>query len=403
VAVSPQQLRPISLLDSIRAYLSPELISGASSAVREPESATRMALNTSVPSVLAGLTHLSSSPEGVSKLGNLMRDGAFAPVADNASTLFGGGTPTTNMMSAGQQLLSSIFGEHTASVTDMLARNSGIQSSSASSLLGMTAPLVLGVIAKYASSQGLNASGIAGLLRGQKDSIFGALPSGLSQLIGLSGPRVVATSSTNNYGDASRAAMRDVPRQSHSAAPTVPSATGSKKWLWIALIALAALLLWMFARGRGPNGSLTRLSLPNGTSISVPEGSLNYNLASYLGSQAQDVPRTFVFDHLNFQTASTELTPDSVQSVSDLTAILKAYPNAHVTLTGHTDNTGDVEANQRLSVDRANAVKAMLVSGGVPSGQISTAGYGQSRPITGNDTDEGRTRNRRIELTVNSK
>ena len=401
MAVSPQQLRPISLLDSIRAYLTPELISGASSAVREPESATRTALNSSVPSVLAGLTHLSSSPEGVSKLGNLVRDGAFAPVADNASTLFGGGTPTTNMMSAGQQLLGNIFGENSSSVTDMLARNSGIRSSSASSLMGMTAPLVLGVIGKYASSQGLNASGIASLLRGQKESIFGALPAGMSQLIGLAGPRVVPPS-TNNYRDTSTA-VRDVPKQTYSAAPTVPSAAGSKKWLWIALIALAALLLWMFARGRGPNGSLTRLSLPNGTSISVPEGSLNYNLASYLGSQAQDVPRTFVFDHLNFQTASTELTPDSVQSVGDLTAILKAYPNAHVTLTGHTDNTGDVDANQRLSVDRANAVKAMLVSGGVPSDRISTAGYGQSRPIAGNDTDEGRTRNRRIELTVNSK
>ncbi len=401
MAVSPQQLRPISLLDSIRAYLTPELISGASSAVREPESATRTALNSSVPSVLAGLTHLSSSPEGVSKLGNLVRDGAFAPVADNASTLFGGGTPTTNMMSAGQQLLGNIFGENSSSVTDMLARNSGIRSSSASSLMGMTAPLVLGVIGKYASSQGLNASGIASLLRGQKESIFGALPAGMSQLIGLAGPRVVPPS-TNNYRDTSTA-VRDVPKQTYSAAPTVPSATGSKKWLWIALIALAALLLWMFARGRGPNGSLTRLSLPNGTSISVPEGSLNYNLASYLGSQAQDIPRTFVFDHLNFQTASTELTPDSVQSVGDLTAILKAYPNAHVTLTGHTDNTGDVDANQRLSVDRANAVKAMLVSGGVSSDRISTAGYGQSRPIAGNDTDEGRTRNRRIELTVNSK
>ena len=402
MAVSPQQLRPISLLDSIRAYLTPELISGASSAVHEPESATRAALNTSVPSVLAGLTHLSSSSEGVSKLGNLVRDGAFAPVADNASTLFGGGTPTTNMMSAGQQLLGNIFGENSSSITDMLARNSGIRSSSASSLMGMTAPLVLGVIGKYASSQGLNASGIAGLLRGQKESIFGALPAGMSQLIGLAGPRAVPPLA-NDYRDTSTTAVRDVPKQTYSAAPTVPSAAGSKKWLWVALIALAALLLWMFARGRGPNGSLTRLSLPNGTSISVPEGSLNYNLASYLGSQGQDVPRTFVFDHLNFQTASTELTPDSVQSVGDLTAILKAYPNAHVTLTGHTDNTGDVDANQRLSVDRANAVKAMLVSGGVPSDRISTAGYGQSRPIAANDTDEGRTRNRRIELTVNSK
>ena len=192
MAVSPQQqLRPVSLLDSIRAYLTPDLIRGASSAVREPESATRLALNTSVPSILAGLTQLSSSSEGVSKLGNLVRDGAYAPVVDNASTLFAGGSPTTNMMSAGQQLLGNIFGENSSSVIDMLARNSGIRSSSAASLMGMTAPLVLGVIGKYASSQGLNASGIAGLLRGQKESIFGALPAGMSQLIGLSGPRVV--------------------------------------------------------------------------------------------------------------------------------------------------------------------------------------------------------------------
>jgi OmpA-OmpF porin, OOP family len=402
VAVSPQQLRPISLLDSIRAYLTPELISGASSAVREPESATRLALNTSVPSILAGLTHLSASSEGVSKLGNLVRDGAYAPVADNASTLFAGGSPTTNMMSAGQQLLGSIFGENSSSVTDMLARNSGIRSSSASSLLGMTAPLVLGVIGKYATSQGLNASGIADLLRGQKESIFGALPSGMSQLIGLSGPRVVPPTG-DTLRNTSPAASSTVPREPYSPAPTVPSATSSRRWLWIALIAVAALLLWVFARSRGPGGALTRLSLPNGTSVSVPEGSLNYNLASYLASQSQDVPRTFIFDHLNFQTASTELTPDSVQSVGDLTAILKAYPNTHVTLTGHTDNTGDADANQRLSVDRANAVKSMLVSGGVPSDRISTAGYGQSRPVAANDTGEGRTRNRRIELTVNSK
>lgn len=401
MAVSPQQLRPVSLLDSIRAYLTPELIRGASSVVREPESATRLALTTAVPSILAGLTHLSSSPEGVRKLGSLVRDGAFAPVADNAATLFAGGTPTTNMMSAGQQLLGSMF-ENSPSVVDTLARSSGIHSSSAASLLGMTAPLVLGVIGKYATAQGLDASGIAGLLRAQKESIFGALPSGMSQVIAASGPRVVPPGADMDRARFN-AAEADLPRERYLKTPTAPSTTGVKRWLWVALIVLAGLLLWMFARSRGPSGALIRLSLPNGTSISVPEGSLNYSLASYLASQTRDVPRTFIFDHLNFQTASTELTPDSVQSVSDLTAILKAYPNALVTLTGHTDNTGDADANQRLSVDRANAIKTMLVSGGVASDRISTAGYGQSRPITANDTDEGRARNRRLELTVTGK
>lgn len=401
MAVSPQYLRPITLLDSTRAYLTPQIISGASSVVHEPESATRLALNSAVPSLLAGLSNFASSPDGIDRLSNLIRDGAFSPVADNAPALFGGGTPTTNMMSAGQQLLGKIFGENTSAVSEVLAGSSGIRASSASSLLGMMAPLVLGVIGKHATSQGLNASGVANLVLSQKQSIFGALPAGMSQLIGLSGPRVVTSNANSANGN--RSVAREMPRQAPYIGSTVPAESSMKKWLWIGLIAFAGLLLWLFARGRGPGEAMTRVSLPNGTSLSVPDGSLTYNLANYLSSGSQDVPRTFLFDHLNFQSSSADLTPDSVQTVHDLTEIMKAYPNVRFQLVGHTDNTGDADANQRLSVDRANAVKSMLVSGGISPQRISTTGYGQMRPIAINDTDEGRAKNRRIELTVTSK
>jgi len=89
--------------------------------------------------------------------------------------------------------------------------------------------------------------------------------------------------------------------------------------------------------------------------------------------------------------------------VNNLAAVLKAYPNARVELAGHTDNTGNPQANQTLSLDRANAVKSMLVNQGVNADQISTNGYGDSRPVSSNDTPEGRERNRRLELIVNSK
>ena len=402
MAVSPQYLRPISLLDSTRAYLTPQIISGASSVVHEPESATRLALNSAVPSLLAGLSNVASSADGTERLSNVIRDGAFSPVADNAPALFGGGTPTTNMMSAGQQLLGKIFGENTSAVSEVLAGSTGIRASSASSLLGMMAPLVLGVIGKHATSQGLNASGIANLLLSQKQSIFGALPSGMSQLIGLSGPRVVSSSARSSV-NGSRYIERETPRQAPYVASRVPAETNITKWLWIGLIALAGLLLWFFARGRGPGETMTRISLPNGTSLSVPDGSLTYNLANYLSSGEQDVPRTFAFDHLNFQSSSADLTPDSVQTVHDLTELMKAYPNVQFQLAGHTDNTGDADANQKLSVDRANTVKSMLVSGGINPQRISTTGYGQMRPIAINDTDEGRAKNRRIELIVTSK
>jgi outer membrane protein OmpA-like peptidoglycan-associated protein len=149
--------------------------------------------------------------------------------------------------------------------------------------------------------------------------------------------------------------------------------------------------------------ALSSISLPGGVNISVPTGSVNYNLARFLADGSQTAPQTFVFDHLNFEEASTQLTADSQGTVNNLSAILKAYPNAQVQLSGHTDNTGAPDANQKLSLDRANAIKQLLVNSGVAADRIATNGYGQDRPIASNDTDEGRAKNRRLELTVTQK
>jgi K(+)-stimulated pyrophosphate-energized sodium pump len=86
--------------------------------------------------------------------------------------------------------------------------------------------------------------------------------------------------------------------------------------------------------------------------------------------------------------------------VDALISILKAYPAVQVRLEGYTDNTGNAEANQKLSQDRAEAVKTMLVNGGIDAGRLTTAGYGQDKPVASNDTDEGRAKNRRTELVV---
>jgi outer membrane protein OmpA-like peptidoglycan-associated protein len=72
-------------------------------------------------------------------------------------------------------------------------------------------------------------------------------------------------------------------------------------------------------------------------------------------------------------------------------------------LVGFTDNTGTPEANQTLSLNRANAVKGMLADQGIDGGRITAQGLGQERPVAPNDTEEGRARNRRTELTVTSK
>jgi outer membrane protein OmpA-like peptidoglycan-associated protein len=149
-------------------------------------------------------------------------------------------------------------------------------------------------------------------------------------------------------------------------------------------------------------GALTSITLPGGVHLSVPPGSIGYNLAAYLGSTAA-APKTFVFDHLNFESASANLTPESVPTVNALTTVLKAYPDSRVQLAGYTDNTGDPAANRRLSLDRANAVKSMLAQGGVAPDRIVAVGLGQDHPVSSNKDEDGRASNRRLELTVTSK
>ena len=146
---------------------------------------------------------------------------------------------------------------------------------------------------------------------------------------------------------------------------------------------------------------VTDLQLPGGIKVTVPEGSINYSLYQWLaGTTDTTVPKRFVFDNLNFETASTKLTSDSIPTVDSLVMIMKAYPNVAVRLEGHTDNTGDAAANKKLSFDRAVVVKEIMVKGGIADARIDIDGYGQEKPVAPNETEEGRAKNRRTELVV---
>ena len=406
MAVS-QFLRPGSLMDTVQRSLTPDVVRSASSLVGEPESATRQTLNGVVPTLLGGLTNLASSKEGASQMAGLIRDGGYGAAADNPRAFFSGGSATANMLDSGQHLLGAIFGSRSSSIADALGRSGGVSSSSAMKLMSLAAPLVMGVLSKRATAQGLNASGLANTLLSEKAEIAQALPPGISQQ--LSGPSVVP----------SRAEREDrVSEPVHIEHRTEPAVVqegrrGARAWLPLLLAALAAVILLLFLRGRAPNPAtqgtaiareaLSTVVLPGGANISVPQGSINYNLARFLGDNAAAAPKTFVFDHLNFETGSSRLTPDSAATVNDLSTVLKAYPNSQVELVGHTDNTGTSESNQALSLARANAVKGMLVNSGVVAERIATKGAGQDQPVASNDTEEGRARNRRLELNVTSK
>lgn len=100
-----------------------------------------------------------------------------------------------------------------------------------------------------------------------------------------------------------------------------------------------------------------------------------------------------------FDTGKSELKPESAASVAEVARLLKAQPALKVFIVGHTDNVASLDLNTRLSQARAEAVMQSLVSQhGIVAGRLTARGAGPLAPVASNDSEEGRARNRRVEL-----
>lgn len=101
---------------------------------------------------------------------------------------------------------------------------------------------------------------------------------------------------------------------------------------------------------------------------------------------------------LHFAADKSTLEPGSEALLDDIATALKNFPDWHLRIVGHTDATGGAEANERLSLERADTIKAALVKRGIEPDRLMVGGAGQSRPVASNDTEEGKALNRRVEL-----
>ena len=107
---------------------------------------------------------------------------------------------------------------------------------------------------------------------------------------------------------------------------------------------------------------------------------------------------TLVLEGVTFDTNSAHLTSASNAVLDRVAEALKANPDVRVEVGGHTDNTGTKAINNRLSTERAKAVKDYLVGKGVSASRLESKGYGSKEPIADNKTADGRAKNRRVEL-----
>jgi OmpA-OmpF porin, OOP family len=380
-----------SMLSGVQEFLTPSFLSRVSDETGESEAAVSKGFTAVVPALLGLIANRSSDTGFMSRLVSLAGNTTSDPDvlarspralrADDAGIDSGTGIGAwlSGLLPGGSGGLSAM--------TNSLSRFAGMRASSASSLLSIAGPLVLGYIGRMMKSDNLDMPKLAKRLEAERGTFAAALPAGF-----------------NPFQTSASIADADVIRTRDAVAPARPSTS----WLWpLALIALlVAGLFWWNSRGQTPSpqaatGSTVRMltrSLPGGIQLTVPEGSMEDRLIGYLSAPAG--AGAFDFDRIEFETGSTSLRPQSRTQLANIARILSAYPQARVTIAGHTDNTGNEAENVALSQGRAEAVMNSLRENGAPAANLIARGLGSQNPVADNSTEAGRARNRRVTLSV---
>ena len=134
---------------------------------------------------------------------------------------------------------------------------------------------------------------------------------------------------------------------------------------------------------------------------------MNLNKYSEINRDLYLVPieegQTVRINNIFFNTAESNLLPDSYPELKRLVKILKENPSMTIKLLGHTDNVGTSKDNLILSNERAEAVKNYIIGLGIDGNRITTKGFGFSKPVSTNKTEEGRALNRRVECQILTK
>jgi outer membrane protein OmpA-like peptidoglycan-associated protein len=271
-------------------------------------------------------------------------------------------------MSTGKRALSTLFGGSEDAVTRGLSAGTGLKSGLTSSLLTMAAPIVISFLGRRVRDEGMSMGALGTLLQRELPAIRAALPAGVTDLLWPRQHETVA---------ASPVVAQSVARERSPA-----------RWLVPALLALIG-LFWLFNHGSrrviqtpAPAIGTANRAIPEVPVTKPPEPSLPANVNLY------------------FETGSARLRPESKARLNEFAGALAANRDAHVMVNGYTDDHGNAASNIRLSQERANAVKADLVSKGIAADRMTVQGYGEESPVADNATAAGRGLNRHVSIGV---
>lgn len=409
----------INILDLAKSYLTTGAVEKLSSFVSESATDVKSGLGAILPTLLGAIIEKASTSDGVIEIMGLLQKQKEPGLANKFTSSLGDSTKIQDLLAEGESILPAILGKSTREVSESLALSSGMKSGSVSSLISISMPFLISVIGQQFESNGMGLYGLTNMLMDQKAGVAAAMPLSLARIVNFSYLKDFRPGIEHGV------LPEDENTQKRSKSDRLP-------WLIGALVLLV--IMWWLRNCREKQdhsgettvvvedsvqqsgntlvsesrtvashlGVFFKKRLPGGVELNIPEQGIENNLIKFIEDPTKSVDKTtwFNFDRIIFETGSSRLRGASLEQTENLASILKAYPDVNLKIGGYTDNTGDSVNNLKLSDERAKAVKAAIENEGVSQERLEAEGYGNAFPVASNETEEGRTRNRRISVRV---
>ncbi|WP_378948411.1 DUF937 domain-containing protein [Mesorhizobium sp. ANAO-SY3R2] len=337
---------PTNLISLAMQYLTPDLISRIASGFGIDRGVAEKFAAAAVPALLGGFAKVAATPEGARKLYDTVTKQPPGMLDSIAGAI--GGSSQKTLEENGLNIVSSLFGgSMTQTLASTISRFAGVSPGASSSMLGLLAPLVTGMLAKQATAGNLDATGLSQLLGSQKANIQAALPSGFGELLRGSG---LLGDIAGQPAKAATAATASMPPMQTSRGTTATSSQMNWAYWAIPLAVVLAAGWWMLGhRTRPPTTEQARTESQDvapDTTASIPADNLTARAAQAL-TALRAVP------------GGTEVANETASAMDTLSASLKGITDQA------TAQTALPKIQDALTkFDKVNGMAAQLPTGG---------------------------------------